>query len=295
MRDIKNVIINGGITLEEILEKHEKWVNGEEGGERARLNSVDLSYVDLSSVNLFDADLYNADLTGANLSDTDLSYANLSYANLKKVNLNYTNLKYANLSNANLNNANLIQSDLTNADLTDSNLSNANLKYANLVRGNLRDAILYYADLSHANLKKGDLSNVDLEYANLMGANLKDAILDNVRYNECTSFFALQCPEEGSFIGYKKARGKIVKLLITEDAERSNATTRKCRCSKAKVLSISDIANTREYEEVRSDFNYSFIYKVGEIVEVKDFDEDRWKECSTGIHFFLTRDEAVRY
>ena len=294
MRNIKEVFING-VNLEEILDKHEKWLKHEKGGEKAKLDNVDLSYVDLSGVNLFEVDLYNANLTGANLSDTDLSYTNLSYANLRKANLNYTNLKYANLSNANLNNANLIQSDLTSADLTDSNLSNANLKYANLVRGNLRDAILYYADLSHANLEKGDLSNVDLEYANLMSANLKDAILNNVKYNECTSFLALQCPEEGSFIGYKKAEGKIVKLLITEDAKRSNATTRKCRCSKAKVLSITNIDNTKEYEEAHSYFNYSFIYKVGEIVEVKDFDENRWEECSTGIHVFLTRDEAVNY
>ena len=229
MRDIKEVIING-VNLEEILDKHEKWVKHKEGGERADLSGVDLSYVDLSC----------ADLTRANLSHTNLRSADLSYASLNE------------------------------ADLSSTNLCEANLKGA---------------DLSHA----------DLNYANLMGANLKQVNLDNVRYNECTSFFALQCPEEGSFIGYKKARGRIVKLLITEDAERSNTTTRKCRCSKAKVLSITNKENTKEYDKVRSDFNYSFIYKVGEIVEVKDFDENRWEECSTGIHFFLTRDEAVRY
>ena len=67
MRNIKNVIINGGITLEEILDKHEKWLNDEKGGERAILKNADLSYVDLSSINLFDADLYNADLTNTDL------------------------------------------------------------------------------------------------------------------------------------------------------------------------------------------------------------------------------------
>lgn len=29
--------------------------------------------------------------------------------------------------------------------------------------------------------------------------------------------------------------------------------------------------------------------------EVADFDENRWNECAPGIHFFITRDEAVRY
>ena len=65
--------------------------------------------------------------------------------------------------------------------------------------------------------------------------------------------------------------------------------------SKAKVLSITNKENTKEYHKVDSDYDKDFIYKVGEVVEVKDFDENRWEECSTGIHFFLTRDEAVRY
>lgn len=61
------------------------------------------------------------------------------------------------------------------------------------------------------------------ERANLSGANLSGAI-----YNENTAFFALCCPEEGSFIGFKKAGGKIVKLQIPKSAKRSSATTRKC-------------------------------------------------------------------
>ena len=31
------------------------------------------------------------------------------------------------------------------------------------------------------------------------------------------------------------------------------------------------------------------------IVEVEGYDENRWNECSAGIHFFITRDEAVMY
>ena len=234
MRNIKEVIING-VTLEEILNKHKKWLKHEKGGEKADLSDTDLRHVDLR---------------GRNLTSVNLSYADLSYASLSCADLSY---------------ADLIDTDLFHVDLSCTNLS-------------------------HANLMGSDLSATNFNNANLKYANLKD-----IKYNECTSFFALQCPEKGSFIGYKKARGKIVELLITEDAKRSSATSRKCRCSKAKVLSITNAGNTVEYKEVHSDFNYSFVYRVGEIVEVKDFDEDRWKECSTGIHFFLTRDEAVNY
>ncbi len=284
MRNIKEVFING-VSLEEILDKHEKWLKHEKSGEKAKLIKADLSFVDLRGADLINVDLRFSNLRGANLSCANLVRANLSHTDLRKADLSYTNLSGSDLSYTNL----------SEVDLNDSDLKNTNLKHADLAKSNLRNTTLYYANLNHAQLTDADLTSADLSYANLMGANLKDAILDIVRYNECTSFFALQCPEKGSFIGYKKSRGKIVELLITEDAKRSNATTRKCRCSKAKVLSITNVSNTKEYDKVSSDYDKNFIYRVGEIVEVKDFDENRWVECSTGIHFFLTRDEAVRY
>lgn len=152
------------------------------------------------------------------------------------------------------------------------------------------------ANLSRANLSGANLSGADLSGADLSSAKLSRANLEGILYNENTSFFALQCPEEGSFIGFKKAGGKIVKLLIPEEAKRSSATSRKCRCSKAKVLSITELDGSDSgLESIQSDYSAGFVYKVGEEVSVPDFDENRWDECSTGIHFFITRDEAVRY
>ena len=120
--------------------------------------------------------------------------------------------------------------------------------------------------------------------------------LKDIKYDSSALFFAQSCPEEGSFIGFKKCNNYIVKLLITEDAKRSSATSRKCRCSKAKVLSITYIDGSDSgLSEIPSNRDPKFIYKIGETVEVKDFDENRWNECSYGIHFFITRDEAVRY
>lgn len=164
----------------------------------------------------------------------------------------------------------------------------------------LRDANLAYANLHNADLSGANLNCADLSYANLHNADLSCAYLDGIVYNENTTFFALQCPEEGSFIGYKKAKNAggefvIVKLQITEDAKRSSATSRKCRCSKAKVLSITSIDGEIEYDSVPSRHDPNFVYKVGEIVEVTNFNEDRWRKCDTGIHFFITRDEAVQY
>lgn len=87
----------------------------------------------------------------------------------------------------------------------------------------------------------------------------------------------------------------IVELEIPADAMRSSATSRKCRASKAKVISITDIDGNPAGEQVASDYNKSFIYVVGETVEVPDFDTDRWNECAPGIHHYITRAEAVNH
>ena len=104
------------------------------------------------------------------------------------------------------------------------------------------------------------------------------------------------CPEEGDFIGWKKAGDKIVKLRIPEDALRSSATTRKCRCNKAEVIEIYNIDGKIADERiVISNYDSSFTYEVGKTVEVQDFDTNRWEECAKGIHFFINRQEAINY
>ena len=97
-----------GISKEElakILELHKKWLNGEEGGERANLSGADLRWANLSGANLRWADLSGADLSDANLSmaylsSADLSGADLSCADLSDANLSGANLRWANLSGA---------------------------------------------------------------------------------------------------------------------------------------------------------------------------------------------------
>ena len=148
-----------------------------------------------------------------------------------------------------------------------------------------------------ANLRNANLYDADLRGTNLCSANLRGAKnTDKTLWNAHTAFYPLQCPETGSFIGYKKAADKIVMLEICADAKRSSATSRKCRCSKAKVLSITHLDGSDSgLTEVRSNYSKEFVYRVGEIAEVSDFDDDRWNECAAGIHFSITRDEAVKY
>jgi len=162
-----------------------------------------------------------------------------------------------------------------------ANLSSADLSYANLRSANLRSADLRSTDLSYVDLRYANLS-----YANLRSASLSSADLTEVSVNNFTSGYFQTPPEAGAFEAYKVASGVIVKLLIPAEAKRSSATARKCRASKAIVLGIEG------QDEVVSNYSSSFVYKVGETVEVEDYDNDRWNECAPGIHFFMTREEA---
>ena len=199
-----------------------------------------------------------------------------------------------------------IRADLREAALYGLNLCGVNLYGADLIMADLRVAYLIKADLREATLRGANLSGADLREtslreANLSGANLYEADLrlaKNIPSYACR----LVCPEEGSFIGFKKAhtaspdfREAMVKLLITEDAKRSSATTRKCRCDKAKVISITSLDGKENFTTVYSYYDRIFQYTVGQTVIVDDFDEDRWNECSTGVHFFITREEAIDY
>ena len=158
----------------------------------------------------------------------------------------------------------------------------------NLNRLNLNGALLDGASLVEASL----------DHASLAGASLNGASLNGASLNGVTNFpfIPFACPDTGSFIGWKKAHGKIIKLEIPADAKRCSATSNKCRCDKAKVLEIQEIdGSISDITKISSDYDITFIYEVGKTVSVKDFCEDRFKECGKGIHFFINRQSAVEY
>ena len=123
-------------------------------------------------------------------------------------------------------------------------------------------------------------------------------------------WYPLACPEEGSFIGWKKtysfaidvndyeiAQECLVKLEIPANALRSSSFGRKCRASKAKVLSIFNL-DTQEYiSESNSIQDSSFTYKVGETITPQGdpYCEDRFVECGPGIHFYVSKADAINH
>ena len=285
--------------LNKVLEAHkhylaqdcEGWENMRADLRSANLRIANLNGANLRIANLWRADLRCADLSGANLNGADLNGADLSDADLSSANLRNANLWSADLYGADLYGADLRSANLSSADLRDADLSGADLYGANLRCADLRGAYLYGANLRSADLSGADLSGAHLSRAHLSGANLYGA-----NCNECTAFFALVCPEEGDFIAWKRVDKVIIKLRIPAEAKRSSATSRKCRCEYAEVLALQNLDGTPYNDDKVVNDNYKeTIYKVGEIVHPDSWDDDRWNECSHGIHFFITRDEAVMY
>ena len=231
----------------------------------ADLCGADLCGADLCGADLRGADLRNADLRGADLCNADLCNADLRGAYLRGAYLRGADLRGADLCGAYLCNA-----DLRNADLCDADLRGADLRDADLRGADLRGADLYGAYLRNADLCNADLCGVRGAY--------------------------IACPTDGSFIGWKKASGYIVKLQIPEDARRSSAGGEKCRCDKAYVVEIQNADGTKaDIDTIHSTHDANFVYTVGATVEVSDFDDDRWSECAPGIHFFIDRRAAVEY
>ena len=104
--------------INEILDKHQKWLNKEEGGERADLRGDGLQNANLRGVNLRCALLRGADLRGADLTGG---------ANLEGV-----DLRGADLRGAYLTDATLVETDLKGADLQGAFLKDADLRGADL-------------------------------------------------------------------------------------------------------------------------------------------------------------------
>ena len=158
----------------------------------------------------------------------------------------------------------------------------ADLRDADLTGAYLRDAYL-----RGAYLRGADLRGAYLRGAYLRGADLRGADLSKIKHQFQT------IPEEGSFIAWKKGRNNhLIKLEIPKEAKRHNClTSRKCRAEFVKIL---DIRNSKGHKAKKCYglYNSGFEYEIGKIVKANSYDPDPLNECSNGIHFFVTKQEA---
>lgn len=235
------------------LRLHQKWLRHEEGGER----------FDLRGQRILQLSFASADLRKANLRDAHLSDCVLTHTNLRGADLRDARLPWCNLSCANLQYAHLEGADLEGADLKDAQFQHAYLKGIH----DLQDTHLHRTDFDGAH----DVPELPMS-----------------------------CPAEGDFIAWAPAAESrrmrdpyVVKLLIPKSAKRSSATSRVCRCDKAKVLKIYPVIARRECEHERV-YGWRNEYILGRTVRSEAFDENRWHVYGDGILFFLNRCDAVQ-
>ena len=215
------------ITTEELMEKiaeHQKWLRDKTTGK-----CLDASFLDFS-----DVDFSKIDFHGANFIDANFHGANFIDANFHGANFHGANFRDANFRDANFHGANFCCANFCGADFCD-------------------------ADFRDADFRDADFHDADFHGADFRGANNINEVISSA--NIANTELCMQCPEEGSFIGFKKAVGGIVKLRVTESARRSSATTHKCRCSEAEVLEIQNMDGTKsERTAVSSKYDRNFIY-----------------------------------
>ena len=165
------------------------------------------------------------------------------------------------------------------ANLTRANLAGANLTDANLARAKLARANLARANLTGANLTRANLTRANLTRANLYEANLEDA--DKFRLGKML---------DEPLTGYKKTReGVVITAESPAGAIVFCINGKKCRTNRAKIIDMAG------HEVLHSQYDNTFEYRLGQEIEIKDFNLMYNVECASGFHFFKTRKEAEEY
>ncbi len=313
--------------LDEVIKQHGLWLKDHSQGKRAELNgysfgnhvtdvAYDLSGADLSEADLSGSSFVKAKLSGINLSgaklegtvfiNVDLTDAVLDDVNLQGGTINHSDLTRAHAVRANFNNCCLWDNCWKEAVLAHSQMVNAQLCDGRFEGADLSSCNMFVADIDYAHFENADLSYANMRWtansywASFQGADMKHVILDGSPINDRAAegaknlFIPMLCPEEGSFIGWKKCRdNRIMKIQITEGASRTGGNTDCVRASEVFVLEIYDGDKTCSEAVCLSD--EKLIYHKGDVVrDTEEFDPSLLHD-GEGIHFFLSRVEAERF
>ena len=126
---------------------------------------------------------------------------------------------------------------------------------------------------------RADLSDKDLSGLSLDGASLDGA--EKIRLGQILT---------EPMTGYKKTQeGVVITAEIPAGAIVFCINGSKCRTNRAK---ITDMAG---HDVLHSQYDNSFEYRLGQEIEIKDFNLMYNVECASGFHFFRTREEAENY
>ncbi len=229
----------------------------------------------------------------------------------------YGNVLYE-YEGTNIRDVNFKQADFRDADLSGIVFTRCFFSGVDFTGANLSNTVFEWCYLHHSRIRPHRIDgaifrDVQFPFSSFVRQDFKDVVFftdcdfTNTDFVTCENhpYIPLACPSDGAFTGWKKVTdcedgiSCLVELRIPATAKRCSATSRKCRCDKARVVRITKMRDTGS-EELKEVWNKPFrlpdtLYKVGEMVYPDSYDEDRWHECSHGIHFFINKQDALDY
>ena len=302
-----------GTNLREVIEDHKKWLVSNRSGNFEKYRAR-FGYFILSCASLVCENLDGAIFTGTTISGCHFSNCSFVGALFELCTIKDTVMRNSDFSNVSIG-----TTDITNVSFANSVFRNADFRNMHFYGDSidmsctkLEGASFYHCNFDKTSFIKSNMTDAHFGYSCLGESNLTDAWIRNTHFNNAyiekamMPYFPMVCPDEGEFIAWKACRVSwgnevvIVKLLIPKDAKRSSGTGRKCRADKAKVLEFQSLDGTKlngkQKSCIVSWWNGRFTYNIGKIVKPEEpFCENRYEECASGIHFFMNREEAVRF
>tara|TARA_R110002124_G_scaffold251771_5_gene417036 strand:- start:1814 stop:3058 length:1245 start_codon:yes stop_codon:yes gene_type:complete len=187
--------------LNELIKKHDMFMNGRPGGARAVIRDRDLSGLSFEKAKLSQSDFTGCIMRGCDLSGAQFESATLFGCDMTKAKLYHTNFTRADLRGADITGADLregasvlrVSADeegrdiykeqqkgnvvLVGSDLSGASLQNTHATKADFGNANLSGADLSGAQLQSANLEGSDMTGSNMSKTDLRSANLKDSIM----------------------------------------------------------------------------------------------------------------------
>lgn len=292
-----------------------------------RFDNVKIIDSMLSNVDFIHCAITNLFIDDCNIENCEFSNNEIDYITLKKVKMRDCSISNSRLTSIcgsiTMYRGTISDCCYDHIDLYDSFIRTAGIMFMHKYRhinhfdgtsmdvesnNSFLNCTIYNTSITSSSFGRSYFYKCDLEIKST------DSVYDRSYSYETKFSVGAKCPEEGSFIGYKKVEvasdqlpdpvwpNKIIAVLeIPADAKRIGFGTNKCRCDKAKVLRFEDLKGDIICDDViAQSYSYNYMdkyitYKVGEMVYPDSFDESKFNTCSNGIHFFMSKEDAINY
>jgi len=266
------------------------------------LISANFSNTNFSNSDFSDSNFCNSDFSDSNFCNSDFSNSKFMYSNFCNSNFSNSNFSDSDFSNSkfiysNFCNSNFRCSDFSNSNFMYSNFMYSNFMYSNFSNSNFSDSNFNNSSFMCSNFNNSNFSNSNFSDSDFSNSNFSDSNFSNSDFSNSNFNYRI-CPQLGLFIGWKKCKNNLILKLEIQDSSivSGGFINRKLRTNKVKVLEIQNVdGTTSNYSTAVSGYDTGFKYTLGETVEVENFKKDDKIDCDTGIHFFMTREEAVRW